>query len=91
MTRFSNIKCASEVRVKHDKQSEDAGYPKGQGGVFWQVSICTYRGVHCCRYSGQANVLLETLGNGKMLMYYGVPFVSNTQKLRSKPNIVDIY
>ena len=34
MALFSTIKCASEVRVKHDKQSEDAGYPKGQGGVF---------------------------------------------------------
>ena len=24
-------------------------------------------------------------------VWYGVPFVSKTQKLRSKPNIVDIY
>ena len=34
MALFSTIKCASEVRVEHDKQSEDAGYPKGQGGKF---------------------------------------------------------
>ena len=46
MALFSTIKCASEVRVKRDKQSEDAGYPKSQGGVFWQVSCrCTYCGV----------------------------------------------
>ena len=46
MALFSTIKYVSEVRVKHDKQSEDAGYPKGQGGGF--LANFLYRGVHYC-------------------------------------------
>ena len=34
------------------------GTLKVKAAFFWQVSCrCTYRGVNCCRYSGQANVL----------------------------------